>query len=72
MTSAAVVALFVLIGITGSAMLAFWWAAQDGQFENVKEGSRTVFDKDEREALAHRRVDEKGNVNGEGRDYVSD
>jgi cbb3-type cytochrome oxidase maturation protein len=72
MTSAAVVALFVLAGITGSALLAFWWAAQDGQFENVKDGARTVFDKDERVALAHRRVDENGNINGEGRDHVSD
>jgi cbb3-type cytochrome oxidase maturation protein len=47
MTSAAIIAFFVLGGISASALLAFWWAAQDRQFENPKEGAKAVFDEDE-------------------------
>jgi len=39
----------VLLGILGSALLVFWWAASVGQFENVEDGARAVFDKDEAE-----------------------
>jgi cbb3-type cytochrome oxidase maturation protein len=67
MISPAVIALFILGGITASALLAFWWAAQDGQFENVKDGAKTVFDEDERLALAR----QKTNANREGGRDVS-
>lgn len=39
----------VLLGILGSALLMFWWAASVGQFENVEDGARAVFDADEPE-----------------------
>jgi cbb3-type cytochrome oxidase maturation protein len=37
----------VLLGILGSALLMFWWAASVGQFENVEDGALAVFDADE-------------------------
>ncbi len=37
----------VLLGILGSALLMFWWAASVGQFENIEEGALAVFDTDE-------------------------
>ena len=37
----------VLLGILGSALLMFWWAASAGQFENVEDGALAVFDADE-------------------------
>jgi len=39
----------VLLGILGSALLMFWWAASVGQFENIEDGSRAVFDAGEPE-----------------------
>jgi cbb3-type cytochrome oxidase maturation protein len=39
----------VLLGILGSALLMFWWAASAGQFEDLEEGARAVFDADEPE-----------------------
>ncbi len=37
----------VLLGILGSALLMFWWAASVGQFENIEDGELAVFDTDE-------------------------
>lgn len=37
----------VLLGILGSALLMFWWAASVGQFENIEDGALAVFDTDE-------------------------
>lgn len=44
----AVIAILGVMGIIAStALLAFWWAAKNGQFENVEEGSLSIFDADE-------------------------
>jgi cbb3-type cytochrome oxidase maturation protein len=37
----------VLLGLLGSALLMFWWAASAGQFEAVEDGARVIFDADE-------------------------
>jgi len=37
----------LLLGLTVSAVLTFWWAADSGQFKNPKEGARSIFDSDE-------------------------
>ena len=42
--------LLTAIGITASAVLAFWWAGKSGQFESVERGSMSVFDADEIDA----------------------
>ncbi len=39
-----VLVFLVLVGILGSALLMFWWAASRGQFENLEDGARAVFD----------------------------
>lgn len=38
-----------LAGITAAAVLAFGWAARDGQFRDGNAGARAVFDPDEPE-----------------------
>ena len=38
-----------LIGITTAAVLAFGWAAQNGQFHDQHAGARSIFDADEPE-----------------------
>ncbi len=44
----AAIAILVVMGIiASSALAAFWWAARNGQFENVEKGSLTIFDADE-------------------------
>lgn len=47
MLQAAVAILAVMAIIAASALAAFWWAARNGQFENVEEGSLSIFDADE-------------------------
>lgn len=47
MLQAAIVILAVMGVIAASALAAFWWAARNGQFENVEEGSLSIFDADE-------------------------
>lgn len=47
MIFASILVLLVLFGLTTSAVLAFWWAAEDGQFQNTKEAATTIFDADE-------------------------
>lgn len=47
MLQAAVAILAVMAVIAVSALAAFWWAARNGQFENVEEGSLSIFDADE-------------------------
>ncbi|MEM6820928.1 MAG: cbb3-type cytochrome oxidase assembly protein CcoS [Verrucomicrobiota bacterium] len=44
---AATLVLLVLVGITGSALIAFWWAADTGQFKNPEDASKSIFDRDE-------------------------
>ena len=35
------------IVLTGSAVLAFAWAARNGQFRNLEKGAEVIFDEDE-------------------------
>lgn len=51
MSTLAVTLVFLtVIGITASALLAFWWAGKSGQFSEVERGAMSVFDADEVEA----------------------
>lgn len=36
-----------LVFFGGSTLAAFYWAAKEGQFRNLEEGSRSIFDEDE-------------------------
>lgn len=36
-----------LLFLTGSAILAFAWAARSGQFRNLQKGAEVIFDSDE-------------------------
>jgi len=36
-----------LIFLSGSALIAFYWAAKTGQFRNVNSGANVIFDSDE-------------------------
>lgn len=36
-----------LVFFGGSTLAAFYWAAKTGQFRNLEDGSRSIFDKDE-------------------------
>ncbi|MEX1119138.1 MAG: cbb3-type cytochrome oxidase assembly protein CcoS [Terrimicrobiaceae bacterium] len=36
-----------LIFLSGTALIAFYWAARDGQFRDLKKGSEVIFDEDE-------------------------
>jgi len=33
--------------LTGSALVAFYWAAKNGQFRDLQKGSEVIFDEDE-------------------------
>ena len=39
--------LVTVTGLTISAILAFWWAGGDGQFQHLEQGALSVFDSDE-------------------------
>ncbi len=47
MIVAAILILGGLIFLSGSALLAFYWAAKDGQFSNLEQASEVIFDEDE-------------------------
>lgn len=48
MSTLAVTLVFLtVIGITASALLAFWWAGKSGQFSEVERGAMSMFDADE-------------------------
>lgn len=47
MTVPAILILGGLIFLSGSALLAFYWAARTGQFRDLKKGSEVIFDHDE-------------------------
>jgi cbb3-type cytochrome oxidase maturation protein len=36
-----------IVFLSGSAILAFYWAVKTGQFRHLEEGSTVIFDKDE-------------------------
>lgn len=36
-----------LIFFSGSTLAAFYWAAKTGQFRNLEDGSKSIFDADE-------------------------
>lgn len=36
-----------MVFLGGAALAAFYWAASTGQFKNMDEGSRVIFDEDE-------------------------
>lgn len=36
-----------IIFLSGSALLAFFWAVKDGQLENLPEAAASIFDEDE-------------------------
>jgi cbb3-type cytochrome oxidase maturation protein len=36
-----------LIFFGGTTLAAFYWAAKTGQFRNLEDGSKTIFDQDE-------------------------
>ncbi|MDA0292614.1 MAG: cbb3-type cytochrome oxidase assembly protein CcoS [Verrucomicrobia bacterium] len=36
---------FVIFG--GSTLAAFYWAAKSGQFRNLEDGAKSIFDRDE-------------------------
>lgn len=36
-----------IVFLSGSAILAFYWAAKTGQFRNLNEGAKVIFDADE-------------------------
>lgn len=36
-----------LIFLSGSALIAFTWAAKTGQFQNLKQGASVIFDDEE-------------------------
>jgi cbb3-type cytochrome oxidase maturation protein len=47
MTAGILLLVFGLIFLSGSALLAIYWAAKSGQFSNLSEGAATIFDEDE-------------------------
>ena len=47
MTIAAILILGGLIFLSGSAVVAFTWAAKTGQFKDLKKGATVIFDEDE-------------------------
>ncbi len=51
MTTVAIIFLLLtVVGLTSSALLAFWWAGSSGQFDQLEGGAMTVFDADELQA----------------------
>lgn len=47
MTAGAILLGFGLLFLTGTALLAFFWAARDGQFANLNDGAASIFDDEE-------------------------
>jgi cbb3-type cytochrome oxidase maturation protein len=39
--------LLVIFALSGSVLYGFYWAAKNGQFENVREGGLCIFDEEE-------------------------
>lgn len=33
--------------LSGTALIAFYWAARNGQFRNLRDGANVIFDEDE-------------------------
>ena len=55
MTTLSVALLFLTVtALTTSAVLSFWWAGENGQFQELERGAMSVFDADEMEAGAIR------------------
>jgi cbb3-type cytochrome oxidase maturation protein len=38
-----------LFGLSGSALLAFWWSAQHGEFERPQDAANAILDADDGE-----------------------
>lgn len=36
-----------LVFLSGSALIAFYWAAKTGQFQNIQRGAEVIFDEEE-------------------------
>lgn len=36
-----------LLGLSGSALIAFWWSAQHGEFERPQDAARAILDADD-------------------------
>lgn len=47
MLTAALALLLVMITAATAVIAAFFWAAKNHQFENIEDGSQTIFDADE-------------------------
>jgi cbb3-type cytochrome oxidase maturation protein len=47
MMTPAILILGGLVFLSGSALIAFAWAASTGQFRNLKAGAEVIFDEDE-------------------------
>jgi len=48
-----------LIFFSGSTLAAFYWAAKTGQFRNLEDGSKSIFDHDEPVGTATDAFDDK-------------
>jgi nitrogen fixation-related uncharacterized protein len=42
-----VLILVMTLGISASAVYSLYWSAQDGQFTNLPEGAKTIFNENE-------------------------
>jgi len=47
MTAGLILLVGGLVFLSGSAMLAFFWAVKNGQFNNLAEAPKVIFDQDE-------------------------
>lgn len=47
MNTGLVLLAFGLVFLSGSALLALWWALKDGQIQNLEEASAVIFDAEE-------------------------
>lgn len=47
MTAGIILLGFGLLFLTGTALLAFFWAARNGQFTNLSSGAASIFDEEE-------------------------
>ncbi|MEI6033451.1 MAG: cbb3-type cytochrome oxidase assembly protein CcoS [Verrucomicrobiae bacterium] len=47
MTAGILLLLGGLVFLSGSALAAFYWSAQDGQLNNLEDAARSIFDDDE-------------------------
>jgi cbb3-type cytochrome oxidase maturation protein len=47
MIVSAILILGGLVFLSGTALVAFYWAAKTGQFRDLKAGSEVIFDEDE-------------------------